>query len=1485
MGIWTAGLVVSLAVAVKLLADLPTLTVSEGEVYTVPLADYFQGNNVNFTLLGGAQSVPMPSVVDPFNLTQMDEFPYDEVYKGPSGTLGGQMKVLDQQGETFILNSYNNVLQSYVLYYDGITQWLWNLTLQLPYAQPVIQKMCNLTGLGTNDLYVLVTSVETIGEWEFPRNDIFVLNISDLRTAPQEPFNLDLEDIRYFTSVDMEAIYADPYGYERILVTSCTEVRSPTQSHNYLIFYNVTNAEDVRFMQQVVAYGDVVGYTEDVPLHTLGFAYFQQTLYILDQEVGLFTFNFVGGFFLSSDFVDILRFGTPVSICAPTGNTGYLVVGTVGGLVLIDCNEESLTEYMWIPTVLANGNPWVPLSSYINGRYIFTSSQQSSQISFLVIDITQPFNCYIQRQWYFSTLIPVHPYLYNAPFILAQQLDPTILYLFRSDRDALRLFQVRVGPWAIEGTALESEQYSAQVLAVDLMNPLDTAVSNLHVNYLQLNDTSILLGSGYTLSPALPFSLSFSPDITGNTTLVSLPISQLCSGPGLLFSLSFLSIPEGVTLRYASQFEKLRLVSNLELELDTGNLAAMSDGYAYIFADSSVYIYNFINETMPAYTIVPLGDYEGNYLAVANNYLYVLATNTITGELTLIGKSLDGQWSSIALSTPKDCFKVKSLFAYIICVSPGEVTLYDLNLVVIGSVTAERMGLKAIEIVDISGQVTDYTQRSIMYVSCRINGLIGVDITYIQYYEILGNFVGLASARKGVYLLSMGNTLAQANSDGSVLIFNVENAPNIQFVRTLPSWSSDSLQEIRHIAGFIVAQLGSTLYFYDFLTTVHSSLYYSMPVDPSCQFAGSGTNLVLFCPTIQGSALLQYQPPGFPTATGFVYSYNITVSIDLQSIQWDSKQLNGTLTVSNEAGSEVQVTISLGLETQGHVIFLNLSALQHVTVVPYTQEAVIDLDTVFSGQNLRLFLSINGTYPVFTPNSSFTDPISLPPSVDTTSQYRFPPYINVAYSVLLLPNNLTILLTEDLVQIYLVQTAPDSNWLDPQNASLLAEFDFATLTNDSSIDHCSLLVLALYQPPLALIGFYCAGEILLDSDQTLYDALILANLDLNTLNFTVAYRTFLAFPPLVIKAKSDSVQSFVYMLLIDSMTGTASCNHLIWYMFEVKTNLSSVRMVGNSTIIDFFMLRLPILCVQDADIYLRPYGGFIYIADVCYGVRIVRFSVYENSKYTLSYVGSVETAGLEDPITSISACNGVLYALTQSGLLGRYNLSAPAILAEIDPVQRYNPIGRNYTALPATLTCIPGSSRQPDSFLLGLLDTSMGVVYIRIYDLQASLDSAILRDVALTQALWNIYQPISALPGGIFVSMNSSEGFQVWMLHHPYLLVPAMSSANYTAMREKWGETNFSLFLTAENDQMAINSKVFFLSRINATSPASPGSGDSGSNSPYWWVWLLVAIAVVLAFIGISVAVRIYQRRQKELDSEDASPSLLPINEQIDAYY
>lgn len=1482
MGIWTAGLVVSVAVAVKLLADLPTLTISEGEVYTVPLADYFQGNNVNFTLLGGAQSVPMPSVENPLTLNLMQEFPYDEVYKGPSGTLGGQMKVLNQQGETFVLNSYNNVLQSFVLYYDGVTQWLWNLTIQLKYEQPVIQKMCNLTGLETNELFVLVTSVETIGEWEFSRNDIFLLNISDLRTAPQEPFNLDLEDIRYFTTVDMEAIYADPYGYERILVTSCTEVRSPTQSNNYLIFYNVTNAEDVQFMQQVISYGDIVGYTGDVPLHTIGFAYFQQTLYILDQGVGLFTFNFVGDFFLSSDFVDILRFGTPVSICAPTGDTGYLVVGTVGGLVLINSNGNSLTEYMWIPTNLANGNPWVPLSSHSNGRYIFTNSQQSLQTSFLIIDITQPFNCYIQRQWYFSAFIPADSYLINAPFILAQQLDPTILYLFRSDKDALRLFEVRVGPWVIEGTALESEQYSAQVLAVDLMNPLDTAISDLHVNYLQLNDTSILLGSGYTLSPALPLSLSFTPDITGNTSLVSLPISQLCSGPGLLFSLSFLNIPEGVTLRYASQFKKLSLVSNLELELDTGNLAAMSDGYAYIFADSSVYIYNFINETMQTYTIVRLGDYEGNYLAVANNYLYVLATNTITGELTLIGKSLDGQWSYIALSTPKDCFKVKSLFAYIVCVSPGEITLYDLNLIVIGSVNAYRMGVKAIEIVDISGQVTDYTQRSIMYVSCRINGLIGVDITYIQYFEILGNFVCLASATKGVYLLSMEDTLAQANRDGSVLIINVENAPNIQLVRTLPSWSSDSLQEVRHIAGFIVAQHGSTLYFYDFLTAVHSSLYYSMPLDPSCQFAGSGTNLVLFCPTVQGSALLQYQPPGFPTPTGFVYSYNITVTIDMQQFLQDCKPLNGTLTVSNEAGNEVQVQVSLELEAQGHVVFLNLSALQHVAVVPYTQEAVIDLDTIFSGQNLKLYLNINGTYPLFTPNSSFTNPISLAPSLDITSQYHFPPYTDFAYSVLLLPNNLTILLTDELVQIYLVQTAPGSDWLEPQNASLLAEFDFPTLANDSSIHTCALQVLAFYDPTRALIGFYCSGEMLLDSGQTLYDALILANLDLNTLNFTVAYRTFLAFPPLVFKAKSDSAQRFVYMLLIDSMTGTASCNHLIWYMFRVTSD-GLVSMEGNFTIVDFFMLRLPILCVQDADIYLRPYGGFIYIADVCYGVRIVRFTV-SGDKYTLSYVGSVETAGLEDPITSISACNGVLYALTQSGLLGRYNLSAPANLVEIEPVQRYNPIGRNYTALPATLTCIPGSSKQPESFLLGLLDTGMGVAYIRIYDLQASLDSAILRDVVLTQAVWAVYQPISALPGGSFVSLSSKEGFQVWMLRHPYLLVPALSADNYTAMKEKWGGTNFSLFLTAENDQMAINSTVFFLSRINATSPANPESGDSGSSSPYWWVWLLVAIAVVLAFIGISVAVRVYQRRQKELDSEGVSPSL-PINEQIDAYY
>ena len=82
MGLWTAGLVVGLAVAVQLVADLPELTISDGEVFTVPLADYFQGNNVNFTLLGGAQSV-MPRIEDPFDLKDMQqEFKYESEYKG-----------------------------------------------------------------------------------------------------------------------------------------------------------------------------------------------------------------------------------------------------------------------------------------------------------------------------------------------------------------------------------------------------------------------------------------------------------------------------------------------------------------------------------------------------------------------------------------------------------------------------------------------------------------------------------------------------------------------------------------------------------------------------------------------------------------------------------------------------------------------------------------------------------------------------------------------------------------------------------------------------------------------------------------------------------------------------------------------------------------------------------------------------------------------------------------------------------------------------------------------------------------------------------------------------------------------------------------------------------------------------------------------------------------------------------------------------------
>ena len=1477
-------LILTVVTAVQLITQLPTLTISAGEVFTLPLSSYFQGNNVNFTLLEMAQTASMPTILSPFSMTLGQVFPYSSPNIGPSSSLGGQMKICNQEGQTYILTSYNNIIQNYALYPDGIVELLWNITLEVPSDAPVVEKMCNLTSDSEGLLYVLVNSVERIGEWGFKRHDVFVVNITDLSHSPPSPINLDIQDIRYFSRVDMEAIYGDPYLDERILVTSCTEDRNQTDQRNYLLFYNITDINSAVFLQQVIAYGDIAGHPDFVPLHTLGFVYFQETLYVLDAVVGLFSFNFVNSFFYASDFIDVVRFGTPVSVSSNI-NSGSLIVGTENGIVLLESGEVSLVEYMWIPTILANGNAWAPLSIQSNGRYIFTNCQQNTDTSFLLIDTLQPFGSLIQRQWRFKKLIPAQVYLPNAPYIIAHQIDPNLLFLFRSDADALRVFEMRVGTWVIQGTALETEQYRAEVLAVDLENPLNTAFSDLQVNYLPLNDTSIYLGSGYNLSQTHPVSYNFTPDITGHTAFVSLPISRLYSGPNMSFSLSFESVLEGLSLHYSPQYEKLTLESSTNIDLNSGNLVAVSDKSAYLIASNKVYIYSLRNDTISGCQEIDLGEYFGLYLALAYDRVYVLAVDNVNGNLVIIGNSVDGNWSEILENPPKGCFKVKSLYGFITCVTPSQITLYDFDLQVIESINARRMSLKEVDIVDITGQSIDYTERDIMYISCRVNGLIGVDVTYFRYYDILGSFVGIASAKQGMYLKSVENVLVQVNEDGSVLIVDIENAPAMQLIRTLPSWSTDPLQGVRYISGFIITRLGSTLYFNDFLTAVHSSLYYTMPLDSTCQFAGSDINVVLFCPTGQGSVLLQYRPIGVATDSGFLYSYNVTLGIDLHLFPWDSKEINGMLVVTNEEGSLAQAEVIINLETQGHVVIQNITALQRISSVVYTSEVVVDLSPVFSGQNLRHYININGKYPLFTPASDLIFPVVLPPSTTITSQVSLSFPSLLAFSILLLPNNITLMLTDEILQIFSIHTDIPPTWLDPQNATLIGEIDYHTLTNDTSIDRCSLLSLVYYDPPVVLVAFYCSGmssfHATQDSGDTSYDALIIANFDVPTLNFTVKFRTILEFPPIVLKSKYDLIGGFSYILLIDSMALTASSNHLVWYPLQIDTN-GDINPEYNFTVIDFYKLQIPMLCVQDADVMVRlKYGGFIYIADACFGVRIVAFKMPDGEVTGL--VGGSAVGDGNDPVTSISTCAGLLFALTQSGLLSRFNLSAAVNIQPLDPIQRYNPIGRNYTALPHGLVCVPGSTVHSDSFLLGLLNTEKGEAYIRVYDLQAEINSVILQDIPLEQSDWTAFQSISGSFDGRFVAVRVEYGFKVWAIQHPYLLIPALTSENYTALETQWGGTNFTLFITAENDQMTVNSTEFYLSRCNVTSPLNPFTG-SGSNSAYWWVWLLVAIVIVLSFLGISIAIRMYHKRMKDLDSGEISPSL-PINEQIDSYY
>lgn len=1471
--------------SVSKLSNLPSVVTSEDEVFSLPLFSYFSGNNLEFNITATSAENLNVQIPDPFSMKLLTSppspYPAANAYPGlhPTSVL---LDLVYDAGITYVLNPVNNLIQAYSVGYQGEVQSVWTYEVETTFTQPVIRRLRHYSdALDNRYIVVLMQSYETLNKQEFARFDVYLLSTPQITAAPTSVLNLDLQDFRYFSKVDFVPIVTP--SDQSILIVSCGVIRPSGQETDFLMGYNLTDVNQPAFLQQIDTYDNIPGAIGSVALHTVGIAYVNDMLYVLDREVGLVTFVFLEDYFLESDFFDIVRFGTPVSINAPQYGTNYLAVGTSNGLLMIDFVSND-NEFKWIPIVLSDGNPWVPYSAVLSSHYVFINAGQFGQSSFIVADYEGAYSSAVKRLWDLQQEVG-KPYLPFAMYNVVQLLQPNQYVYFRSDSDALRVFSLEVGRWQLQGTASESSPYEAEVSALDLGDPLAEANSTLKVNYLSQKDTSILCGSGYLLTEQLTGPI-FTPDILGIQAQASIPVSQLFSGPAVEFTLDFSDIPAGLTFDYLPQLPKITISEAFafpEVSQQVFFLGVTSDSI-YLAEGSALHQY-FPNCTLSQSITLPS---ESTPLSLADGgegVIYVL-TKAATG-MQLLSLNPDNLEVLSTVDTPAGCFAVKLQINYLYCLAATELAVYDVDLTPVYQITAETLGLQNLEISDIAVQFSQYSQRFILFISCKVNGLVAVDVTELPFNPAsLPISLQSAQSTAAVSLFSLDmNQLVQVNGDGSVYVFDIENSPSAPLVKQMPSWvTAEAPVAWTKIYGLAAIGYSSQLYFYDYANTVHNSLFASLPVQGTYQLKGCcGAFYVLS--TATEVTMTIYTPVATATSQGLQFTYDVSVALDPNEFLQDSEAVLGTLTASNSFGSQVSLPVVLNVESQGHVIFLNTTALPASDLlVPYNSTSSLALFTVFSGQNLDLYININGEYPYIYYNETNYDPALLWPVVEYTDHYYFSEesYDNTTTSsILLLPNNLTLALTGTLLSVYTITGEAHGEWVQVPNATFVGNIDLLELTGNAGLQDCPLLTLAASSSDSVLLALYCNGDIdvgLGASGETSFSQLTFLTFNLTTHNATEAYSELLLFSPVLFRARNATEPRQFYFAMVDALSGKEN-NHMTWSKMMWMLD-GTVTYVANQTVVDFFLLGLDLLCIADVDMLPNGNGVAIYVADACYGLRVLEFD--PSSKEPIKLFNSTSLPVLPnswvsgDVLQSLRLCNGLLFAIETSTILLRFSLSNPLNPQPLPPCQRYNTAQFQYYSAVPSLTC---SSLDPLSgaFLAARLSDGNGNAVVRIFDLEADLDSVILKDISLGSTPDHYTQIFSFYGGGLISTLeNDATAFSVWLLRHAYIEFPLFTDAEYEEMVQQWGTPNFTIKVTAVNEQMALNTTSVFVSR-QSFSPSPPPHHHSGSSPSYWWIWLLIAILVILVFVGSFVGIRAYRKRRGLSSSRSVSLAEEPL--------
>ncbi|CAG9330669.1 unnamed protein product [Blepharisma stoltei] len=1379
--------------------EFETLYLLETEFSEIKLSDYFAGENLRYSIEDRNSSSDLATIQSAHEFDLVSFLPYPNSRK----TLPSESFTtwISDSNQIIVWFNANQIVLYIISLITGEATEIWNWKIESEYQNLQIQETRYLSKLQC--ILIWAKQQEHLEGSIVWRNDFYVMDVNNLN-YPTSPTWTNFSEPTYSSKLVLP--YVEDSSYFPIY---CEFENDPSISNSIYIYFLTDALDQPILVQSISEYYSV--FLSQQKLSIVGALMDYSKISVLDANFGLIIFKYSFTMTFIEDGVEDLRhLGTLRSMTALSLRKIFIFSDIGISLYIRNIVKESSLRFHLKNNQNLN---WTNIQESSN--YYFIQSHDSLSVVdknsaspevMLSIDITN-----------LGTLEQI-----NSKLLFFSSLHLG-LYCARFEKAGLKVYKV-----SIKGWSLKVHGNSTSVVKVKATDFFGASVtSNLHVISVKKQSQEIFPNEKGS------WEKQESLIIYENKTGFILDVNSYFLGPNLKFDFKF---PELKQFHFElSPRNKLTLLKNLTLPEEIKNFATFPR-YSWIyFYQDRIYIESMSNPNV-------------NWTIETSNP--IKATTEIWDNAFIYRQSDEGVYfisiasiSSLSIihefETGMECLLFSLCRNIIICGNRDKIETY----IFIESRSKKIDTLTVAELdnnfhwnaENLLANYNNYNNQIYIYLFDPNQGVLAVNIlSRGQFSQIL------ELKSHGIKFIVSSDYFIGLVYDEKIDIYK---GP-WEYWKTI--LIEPNLKIVSHFARDYLVYLYTKdrLFIYDINLPTFGALYYSieMKISDHFSYANDGSELVNFHSETEEKYAEIYtvscEVDRFYYSSCILnYEINIFVS-DWKEIKEPSYSMNFSVIAYNEE-NQLQRSFPLNIEVEN--LWNNSEKWEISRSIPYNENYEFDFSKVFFGQDMEKSLNLNGNY--LSSSDKNLLPVFLTQRIEQVGEANNLKGRTI-YSHTVIPHaGIVVITSETGFIIKNITGFSNETLLIPiQESQELQNLVCKQIESFAALKETKALIVTICTYKVRHTVFYSMRPTDLVEN---VNAIIFWEFDYCSLSF---YQSKLLRIPTEI--------DFLRLATLDQnnfeIIVFARCNSLghpfsdLWRLkgnwIESNVNLYDVEKIN------VLSLGLENICISLVDYKIKDRETvYWYMVDWLYGIRVIE----ARTNLPSIIAGGLKNSKLRK-FLSMGICGNLLY-LSEGGLkMESHQIENYANITKVKYAEYLSSSINFGYAKAAPIIC-----SDDGRYAVFQLSQPNKNLSLSIFDINANANSNFIGKIILS--LDHYSDPVSIRfidNSTISIAMRYQSLYRSYKINKDHLIFPEMNESEYKKMIEKWGTKDFNMFITAVNENNAMNTSTISFTRENK-------SLESNLRRKNSFLIGIIPVLIIIFMLGFYLIKKIQKSKMK----------------------